>query len=372
MNTQSTKLFQGFSLKALQLPNRIVMAPMTRLRAHDDGEPSSPMAEYYAQRASAGLIVSECTMVSPLSHGYMHAPGIFTEKQAKSWAVVTEKVHASNGRIFLQLWHSGRVSHPNLLEGKQPVAPSSIAGIGDLHTPKGKENLAVPRQLELHEIADIVEQFRASAKLALAANFDGVEIHGAFGYLIDQFLQDISNKREDSYGGSIENRTRFMYEIAEAVSSIFPGKTGIKLSPSNTFYGMGDSNPEALFTHALERLNSLDLAYVHLMEPNPADIEAGAIIKNVAEKFRQCCKHVLITNGGYDRHRAEEILEKGSADLVSFGRPFIGNPDFVYRLANELELTEANPSTFYGRGPDSVQGYTDYAVHSERAKQMAE
>lgn len=367
MNNQSTKLFQNFSLKEIELPNRVVMAPMTRLRAHDDGTPSLPMAEYYAQRASAGLIVTEATMVSPLSHGYMNAPGIFTEKHTEGWAKVTERVHAESGRIFLQLWHSGRVSHPNLLEGKQPVAPSAIAGIGDLHTPLGKEDLIIPRELEVHEIADVVEQFRSSARLAKEANFDGVEIHGAFGYLIDQFLQDISNKRKDHYGGSIANRTRFLEEVVEAVCSVYPGKTGLKLSPSNTFYGMGDSNPEALFKHVLERMNSANLAYVHLMEPNPADIASGSTIKNVAETFRQACEHILVTNGGYDKLRAEGILGNNLADLVSFGRPFIGNPDLVYRLANEHELFEANPSTYYGRGPGTVKGYTDFPLHAELA-----
>lgn len=363
---KNDELFQNYSLKGLELPNRIVMSPMTRLRAHADGTPSAVMAEYYRQRASAGLIVAECTMVSPLSHGYMACPGIFNKQQASGWTEITKAVKAAGGRIFLQLWHSGRISHPYLLKGEDPVAPSAIAAVGDLHTAKGKVDLPVPRELKTNEISSIIDQFKSAAILAQEANFDGVEIHGAFGYLIDQFLQDISNKRTDAYGGSIQNRTRFMEEVVQAVSEVFPGRTGIKLSPSNTFYGMGDSNAVALFSHAIERLNSFNLAYVHLMEPTPADMEAGAQISKVAETFRRKCNHVLITNGGYDRERAEKALAEGIADLVSFGRPFIGNPDLPFRLEHNLELNEANPRTFYGQGPESLEGYTDYPFSNQK------
>lgn len=362
----NVELFQKYSLKELELPNRIVMSPMTRLRAYDDGTPSPAMAEYYRQRASAGLIVTECTMVGPLSHGYMNCPGIFRKKQANGWTEITKVVQEAGGRIFLQLWHSGRISHPYLLEDEDPVAPSALAAVGDLHTLKGKVDLPVPRELKTSEIPSIVDQFRSAANLALEANFDGVEIHGAFGYLIDQFLQDISNKRTDAYGGSIENRTRFLEEVVQAVSEVFPGRTGIKLSPSNKFYGMGDSNPVSLFSHVLARLNTFNLAYVHLMEPTPADIEAGAPVTKVAETLRGKCNHVLITNGGYNRERAEKALAEGIADLVSFGRPFIGNPDLPFRLLHNLELNEANPRTFYGQGPESLEGYTDYRVSDQK------
>ena len=363
---KNVELFQKYSLKEAELPNRLIMAPMTRLRAYDDGTPSPSMAEYYRQRASAGLIVTECTMVSPLSHGYMNCPGIFSKKQANGWTEVTKAAHAAGGRIFLQLWHSGRISHPYLLDGKDPVAPSPVAAVGDLHTPKGKVDLPVPRELKTSEIPLIVDEFRSAAKLALEANFDGVEIHGAFGYLIDQFLQDISNERTDAYGGSIENRTRFMEETVQAVCEVFPGRTGIKLSPSNKFYGMGDSNPVALFSHVLEKLNSFNLAYVHLMEPAPADIESGVSVTKVAETFRGKCNHVLITNGGYNRERAEKALADDIADLVSFGRPFIGNPDLPHRLLHNLDLNEASPRTFYGQGPESLEGYTDYLASDQK------
>lgn len=357
-------LFQSFSLKGLELKNRIVMAPMTRLRALEDGTPSEIMSEYYSQRASAGLIVTECTMVSPLSHGYMCCPGMYKAAHVQGWSRITEKVHERGGLIFLQIWHSGRVAHPYLLDGEDPIAPSAVAGEGDLHTPKGKVDLPVPRQIDLKEIPRIINEFRSAAEFAKTANFDGVEIHGAFGYLIDQFLQDVSNLRNDAYGGSIENRARFLEEVVSAVSNIWPGRTGIKLSPSNTFYGMGDSDPMSLFGYAIEKLNAFDLAYVHLMEPSPGDLEKGVPIQNVLSKFRAACAHPVITNGGYDKEKAQIVVGEGTADLVSFGRPFISNPDLVVRYKNNVALNDSNPQTFYGQGPESVIGYTDYQIAS--------
>lgn len=245
--SSSTNLFSSVKLGNQTLANRMVMAPMTRLRA-DGTVPTELMAAYYAQRASAGLIVTECTMVSPMSNGYMNCPGIYSAEQVAGWKIVTKAVHDRGGKIFLQLWHSGRVSHPSLLEGKLPIAPSAIAATGTLHTPVGKVDLEAPRALDTAEIPEIVEQFRHGAKNALKAGFDGVELHGAFGYLIDQFLQDVSNQRTDKYGGSISNRTRFLLEVVTAVTEVWGNnRVGIKLSPSNTFYGMGDSNAKETF-----------------------------------------------------------------------------------------------------------------------------
>ncbi|MBX9952641.1 MAG: alkene reductase [Candidatus Obscuribacterales bacterium] len=363
-------LFQSFSLKGLELKNRIVMAPMTRLRALEDGTPSDIMSEYYSQRASAGLIVTECTMVSPLSHGYMHCPGMYKSSHVLGWSRVTQAVHENGGLIFLQIWHSGRVCHPYLLAGQHPIAPSAVAGQGDLHTPKGKVDLPTPRQIDLEEIPKIIDEFSIAAEFAKQANFDGVEIHGAFGYLIDQFLQDVSNHRSDDYGGSIKNRVRFLEEVVSAVSNIWPSRTGIKLSPSNTFYGMGDSDPTSLFRYAIEKLNEFDLAYVHLMEPSPGDIEKGVPIENVLATFRGDCSHPLITNGGYDDVKAELVLSDMAADLVSFGRPFISNPDLVYRYKNDIALNDSNPQTFYGRGPESATGYTDYEFASKARQNL--
>lgn len=357
MNT-SINLFTPVQLGSYTLPNRIVMAPMTRLRAIDN-IPNELMATYYAQRASAGLIVTECTAISPLSLGYINCPGIYTEAQIAGWRLVTDAVHQQGGRIFIQLWHSGRVGHPALLGGELPVAPSAIAGVGSLHTPIGKVSLETPRALEINEIAVIIEQFRQGAANALAAGFDGVELHGAFGYLIDQFLQDCSNQRTDEYGGSMENRSRFVLQVVEAVASVYGGdRVGIKLSPSNTFYGMYDSNPKETFSYVINALNSFGLAYLHLMEANEVDLSTRAVINPVTPYFRQIFKGTLIANGGYDHSTGNDILAKNDADLVSFGRLFIANPDLPQRFQINAELNNPDPQTFYG--PDA-QGYTDYS-----------
>lgn len=354
-------LFSPIQLGSYTLPNRMVMAPMTRLRPNGT-IPTELMAAYYAQRASAGLIVTECTMVSPLSNGYMNCPGIYSSEQIKGWQLVTQAVHAKGGRIFLQLWHSGPISHPALLDGAMPIAPSAIAPEGQLHTPVGKVDIGTPRALETEEIPQIVEQFRQGAKNAMKAGFDGVELHGAFGYLIDRFLQDGSNQRSDRYGGSIENRTRFLLEVVEAAVSVWGGnRVGIKLSPSNTFYGMKDSNPKATFSYAIDALNRFDLAYLHLMEPNEIDLANGDVLNPVLPIFRPLYRGTMITNGGYDKAKANAVLANGEAELVSFGKLFLANPDLPQRFAVDAELNEPNPKTFYGRGDrDAEVGYTDY------------
>jgi N-ethylmaleimide reductase len=345
----------------LKLPNRIVMAPMTRLRAVDS-IPTALMATYYAQRATAGLIVTECTMIHPLSHGYMNCPGIYSPEQIEGWKAVTEAVRTQGGRIFLQLWHSGRVAHPALLDGESPIAPSAIAATGTLHTPIGKVELETPRALEADEIPEIVEQFRQAARNAIAAGFDGVELHGAFGYLIDQFLQDGSNQRSDRYGGSIENRARFLLEVVAAVVEVWgSNRVGIKLSPSNTFYGMQDSDPLATFSYVIEALNRFSLAYIHLMEPNEMDLAARSVINPVLPAFRSLYQGRIITNGGYNKATGDDILRSGQADLVSFGKLFIANPDLSKRFAVNAVLQDPNPKTFYGMGDrDLERGYTDY------------
>ncbi|MBD2259715.1 alkene reductase [Pseudanabaena sp. FACHB-2040] len=350
-------LFSPIELGSNSLANRIIMAPMTRLRAMG-GIPNSLMATYYAQRASAGLIITECTMVSPMSNGYMNCPGIYSPEQIEAWQMVTGAVHDAGGKIFLQLWHSGRISHPSLLGGKQPVAPSAIAPVGELHTPTGKVAMETPRALEKHEISEVVEQFRSGAKNAKAAGFDGIELHGAFGYLIDQFLQDGSNQRNDEYGGSIKNRAKFLMEVVEAVSSIWGAdRVGIKLSPSNTFYGMVDSNPQATFSYVLEALNPVGLAYVHLMEPNEIDLKSRDVINPVTPLFRPLYQGTLISNGNYTYETANAALADGSADLISFGKLFLANPDLPSRFKLNTSLNEPDPETFYGGGKE---GYTDY------------
>ena len=355
--TSNINLFTPVQLGPYTLPNRMVMAPMTRLRAIDN-VPNSLMATYYAQRATAGLIVTECTMVSPLSLGYMNCPGIYSQEHIAGWRQVTDAVHEKGGRIFLQLWHSGRISHSSLLGGELPVAPSAIAASGTLHTPIGKVAMETPRALETNEIPEIVEQFRKGAENALAAGFDGVEFHGAFGYLIDQFLQDCTNQRTDEYGGSIENRARFMLEVVEAVVNVWgANRVGIKLSPSNTYYGMGDSNPQETFGYAIDALNRFDLAYLHLMEPNEVDLANRDVMNPVTPYFRKIYKGTLITNGDYDHPKGDSILANGDADLVSFGKLFLANPDLPKRFELDASLNTPDPKTFYA--PDE-KGYSDY------------
>jgi N-ethylmaleimide reductase len=350
-------LFSPVKLGATSLSNRIVMAPMTRLRAIGS-IPNALMADYYSQRASAGLIITECTMVSPLSNGYMNCPGIYSLEQIEGWRQVTDAVHQAGGRIFLQLWHAGRISHPSLLGGKQPVAPSAIAPVGELYTPKGKVEIETPRALERQEIAEIVEQFRSGAENAKVAGFDGVELHGAFGYLIDQFLQDGSNHRTDDYGGSVENRARFLLEVVAAVAGIWGAdRVGIKLSPSNTFYSMVDSNPQATFRYVLEALNPIELAYVHLMEPNEMDLQNRAVLNPVTPLFRPVYQGTLITNGNYTQETANAALANGEADFVSFGKLFLANPDLPKRFERNVPLNQPDPNTFYSSGQE---GYTDY------------
>jgi N-ethylmaleimide reductase len=359
----NSNLFDSFTLGSNTLANRIVMAPMTRLRA-DGTIPTELMAKYYAQRATSGLIITECTMISPLSQGYMNVPGIYNDQQVAGWKGVTEAVHAAGGKIFLQIWHSGRVSHSALLGGEKPVAPSAIAGIGHLHTPVGKVDLETPRALETAEIPEIIAQFRQAALNAKQAGFDGVELHGAFGYLIDQFLQDGSNQRQDHYGGSKENRARFLLEVVAAVVQVWDSScVGIKLSPSNTFYGMFDSDASATFGYVIQALNDFDLAYIHLMEPNEGDLNTRAVINPVLATFRPLYDGNIITNGGYDQETGMKAIASGKAQLVSYGRPYLANPDLVQRFRVNAKLNELNPATFYGRGntEDAEIGYTDYS-----------
>lgn len=360
MNTK-IDLLTSIQIGDFTLPNRIVMAPMTRLRAVGS-IPTALMAEYYAQRASAGLIITECTMISPLSNGYINCPGIYSPEQVTAWRRVTDAVHDKGGKIFLQLWHSGRISHPSLLNGELPVAPSAIAAIGSLHTPAGKVALDTPRALETDEIPQIIEQFRQGSKNAMQAGFDGVELHGAFGYLIDQFLQDGSNQRTDQYGGSIENRARFLLEVVEAVCQVWGShQVGIKLSPSNTFYGIHDSNPLATFTYVIEQLNQFKLAYLHLMEPNEDDLKTRDVINPVISTFRPFYSGLVIINGGYDQSKGNQILETKKADLVSFGKLFIANPDLPERFTLNSPLNDLNFATVYGKNDQNLeQGYTDY------------
>lgn len=353
-------LLQPYHTSALQLKNRLVMAPLTRRRA-GAGEVPGPMnAEYYAQRSSAGLIIAEATQISPQGVGYMNTPGIHSEEQVEGWKLVTEAVHSEGGRIFLQLWHVGRVSHSLLQPDRAlPVSASAIAGGGYMTTPKGKLPMEVPRALRLDELPGIIEDYRKAAANALAAGFDGVEIHAANSYLLDQFMHTSSNIRTDEYGGSIENRCRLTLEVTDAVcAEIGAERTGIRLAPSNHRHGMDDKDPIALFEYVIKELDKRGLAYLHLVEPLDSLEKHPHMVQHVARHFRKIYFGTLITAGDYTPETAKAALEEGIADLVAFGRLFISNPDLPARIQHNAPIVEPNPDTFYNPGPE---GYVDYA-----------
>ncbi|SHJ94355.1 N-ethylmaleimide reductase [Roseomonas rosea] len=354
----SSPLFQPTKVGAIELANRVVMAPLTRSRALAGDVPRPSAATYYAQRASAGLLITEATQVSDTAKGYAWTPGVYTEAQVAGWRAVTEAVHAKGGKIVVQLWHVGRISHPSLQPGNaQPVAPSAVTPKGQAFTETGFQPHPQPRALEVEEIRQIVADFAHAATMARKAGFDGVEIHGANGYLIDQFLRDGSNKRTDLYGGSVENRTRFLFEVVEAVTqAIGADRTGLRLSPVTPANDASDSNPFPLFSHAIEGLNRHNLAYLHMVEGatgGPRDIVPDFDFQALRRAFRG----PYIANNGYDFAMADAALREGRADLIAFGRPYIANPDLVERLKSGAPLAELNRETLYG---GDEHGYTDY------------
>jgi N-ethylmaleimide reductase len=338
------------------------MAPLTRNRAGPGNVPQPLNGLYYAQRASAGLIITEATQVSAQGVGYPNTPGIHSLAQVEGWRQVTEAVHAHGGRIFLQLWHVGRISHPLLQPGGAlPVAPSAIKPAGEAYTYEGPKPFVTPRALTTGEIPDVIAQFRAGAENARRAGFDGVEIHAANGYLIDQFLRDGTNRRTDRYGGSVENRARFLFEVVEAVNGAWgPGRVGVRLSPLGAFNDMYDSNPEALFGYVAERLGDFPLAYLHVVETEEEHDERPSLGLDFG-RLRRRYHGLYMANGGYDRERATAALRTHSADLVSFGRLFLANPDLLERLARHAPLNTPDPATFYG---GDARGYTDYPTFS--------
>jgi N-ethylmaleimide reductase len=360
-----SRLFTSAKLGTHTLPNRIVMAPMTRLRAID-GMANSTMADYYSQRATAGLIVTECTMISDTSAAYINAPGIYADKHIDGWRAVTDAVHEREGRIFLQLWHSGRVAHSSMMpNGQAPLAPSPIAGVGELHTYSGKQPLSLPRTLSADEIKGLTKAFGKAAERARRAGFDGVEIHGAFGYLVDQFLRDGSNRRDDEFGGSVTNRARFLMGVINAAQQSFGLDVGVKLSPCSRAHGMTDSSPQSTFGAVLGMLSEVDLAYIHMMEPLQGDDEGGLAISDVSQFARKHYGSTLIANGGFDVTSAEAALAAGIADFVSFGTAFIANPDLPDRLQRSLPLSMPDFDKVYGMPGSPLEvGYSDYAVAS--------
>ena len=359
-------LFTPTRLGAFELAHRVVMAPLTRLRSRQPGNiPRALNAEYYHQRASrGGLIISEATQVAPEGQGYPQSPGIHSHEQVEGWRAVTDAVHAKGGLIVLQLWHVGRISHPSLQPGGVlPVAPSAIRPAGMAMTPTFEQVPFVePRALETREIPGVVEQFRCGAENAKAAGFDGVEIHGANGYLLDQFLRDGTNVRTDQYGGSIVNRSRFVVEVAEAVTGVWgPERVGIRFSPFGTFNDMRDSNAMAQFRHIIGEMARLRMAYIHLVEPradqapDAAPVDLGG--KSIGGVFRDVFPGAIINAGGYDGPGAARAVARREAEAVAFGRWFISNPDLPERIRRGVELTPYDRSTFYG---GDGKGYTDY------------
>jgi N-ethylmaleimide reductase len=361
---QTADLFEPVELGPYRLRNRVVMAPLTRARAQGGDVPGPLAPEYYAQRAGAGLIIAEATQISPQGKGYAWTPGIYGAPHIEGWRRVTEAVHGKGGRIFLQLWHVGRISHPSLQPGEQlPVAPSAIAPQGKAFTETGFIPYVTPRALETREIPQIVEDYRRAAQNALAAGFDGVEIHGANGYLLEQFIRDSTNKRNDRYGGSIENRARFLLEVADAVVDVWGGeRVGVRLSPVSPANDLGpDSDPEATYSHIVAALNTLGLVYIHVIEgatQGPREVSNGFDL----QVLRRLFNGRYIANNGYDLALAVEARRRTLADLIAFGRPFISNPDLVERLQKGAALSPLDRKTLYGGG---AQGYVDYPTMAQ-------
>lgn len=342
-----------------ELHNRLVMAPMTRNRAGRSSVPHPMNALYYAQRASAGLIITEGAQVSPQGAGYPYTPGIHNAEQVQGWRLVTDAVHRNGGRIFLQLWHVGRISHPSLQpNGALPVAPSAIRPEGHAYTYDGLQPFVAPRALELNEIPEVIAQFRDGARHALEAGFDGVEIHAANGYLIDQFLRDGTNRRVDAYGGSVANRARFLLEVVEEVAQVWgANRVGVRLSPINPFNSMYDSDPQITFEHVADHLGRRGLAYLHMVEVDESEETTGQVVS--FRRFREVFGGTYIANGGFSFERANAYLAQSDADLISFGRLFLANPDLPERLAKRAPLNVPDHATFYG---GDERGYTDYPV----------
>jgi N-ethylmaleimide reductase len=361
------KLFQPAKLGAIEIRNRIAMAPLTRNRADDvTGEVGEMHVDYYRQRAGAGLIITEATQISPEGKGYIQTPGIHTEGQVAAWRRVTDAVHAAGGKIVCQLWHVGRISHTSLQpEGQAPVAPSALSAGVKTFTQKGFEETSTPRALELTEMPRLVADYAHAAQMAKAAGFDGVEVHGANGYLLDQFLKTGSNQRQDTYGGSTENRARLLLEVMEAVTKVWgPGRVGLRLSPFSPANGATDADPQEMATYLVRQLNSFDLAYLHLVEGATGGSRELAEGHSVAA-LRDLFTGPYMGNNGYDREMALEAVGSGAVDVVAIGRPFIANPDLVERFERAAPLNDGDQSSWYG---GDRTGYTDYPTLEEQEK----
>ena len=363
-------LFDPIRLGPYVLPHRVFMAPLTRGRADPDGTPTDIMAVYYAQRASAGLIVSEATAISPQGVGWVNAPGIFTPRHVEAWKPITDAVHHAGGRIFLQLWHTGRVSHPDFLGGARPVGPSAVAAAGQASTPAGRKPFVVPRALAVDELPGIAEEYARAARRAIDAGFDGAEVHAANGYLLDQFIRDASNQRRDDFGGSIEGRWRFPVQATQAViDEIGASRTGVRVSPYVSFNSMHDSDPVATFTYGARELSRRGIAYLHVVEGPPGHA-FGAEGPSVHPHIRAAFDNVLILNGGFDAATGHKAVASGAADAITYGVPFIANPDLPTRFRTGAMLNVPDQEAFYTPGS---RGYTDYPfLHPREAQPVSD
>jgi len=367
--TTSPNLLSPFALGDLELQNRVVLAPLTRSRAGADRIPNALMAEYYTQRTDGNLLISEATVVSEQGIGWQDSPGIYNDAQVEGWKLTTDRVHAAGGKIFLQLWHCGRASHSDFHDGQLPVSASAIAISGDgIHTPEGKKEYETPRALTAAEVEAVVEDYRAAADRAKAAGFDGVEIHSANGYLIDQFLESKTNRRTDKYGGNLENRCRFLLEIVEAVLTVWPAnRVGVRLSPNGAFNDMGSPDYRETFLHVAQQLDTYKLGYLHVMDGLAFGFHELGEPMTLPE-FRSVFSGTSIGNCGYTQETAEAAIADGSADLIAFGRPYISNPDLVARFANDWPLApEAEMSDWYT--PAGAKGYTDFPTYEAARSQ---
>ncbi|MAM20014.1 MAG: alkene reductase [Christiangramia sp.] len=366
MENENQPLLQTYQLGNLKLKNRVVMAPMTRSRAdNDQNAPTDLHATYYRQRAGAGLIITEGSQVSERAVGYINTPGIHTEEQVEGWKKVTEAVHEEGGKIFIQLWHCGRISHPKFHNGDKPLAPSAVNPEEKVYTPDGFEQTVEPQEMSLQEIQETVQEFKHAAVMAKNANFDGVEIHSSNGYLFHQFFNSKSNLRKDDYGGDIANRARFFFEVLEAIAEVWPeNQIGCRFNPSlNGVFGITateDSIPT--FDHIIEKLNAYDLAYVHLSEPFTDVSDIAYLESEIAKHYRGIYKGTLMINAGFDQESGNKVIEEGDADLVSFGKLFISNPDLPERFKNNWPLADWDADTFYTPGE---KGYTDYPAYEK-------
>ena len=351
-------LFTPMDLRGLHLPNRIWMSAMTRTRSSDDNVPAPLMIDYYVQRAGAGLIVTECTAVSEQGKGIINGHGIWRQDQIAGWRRITSAVHAAGGRIYCQLWHCGRVAHPDMRGGELPVAPSPLPAEGKFKFPDREVDFPIPRELAADEIPAIIEDFAQATRNAREAGFDGVELHGANGYLHDQFLQDVSNKRTDDWGGTVEKRARLMLKTVDAMAAAWSAeRVAVRLGPSIFLYGMGDSDPVATFSYVVRELDRRRIGCLTMLEPNKKDLEKGVAIEKVAKTFRPMTTVPFIANTGFDEDSGNRVIAGGEADAIAYGTLFLANPDLVERFRRDAELNKPDPGTFYGRGP---KGYTDY------------